>query len=276
MPVCVRDAQCSHFSCLITYSASSQSLVLPKCLVLPPCCVEAHKAGALQVLDAGSRQSIPSVMRWYNTMLSHANISEFTGALSSPPVTSSASSQAASHSQTNGVVKEKSKENTSSGSRNDQTPGQKPVDQQSSSGEGQQDKLKGKGDGQQDKPKDSGDGQQGKPKGKDAKGGKLAKNDVAKGQKKGGDKKDKPSQAPKGACLLHLLLLLPCYPIPAATPAILPPAIHSPSPWYPCPCCCPNPCCYPCYLAPFPPPLLTPNYYAAAAAASLCCCLNCC
>ena len=152
----------------------------------------------MQVLDARSRQSIPNVMRWYNTILSHPTISEFTGTPSSPPLTSSASSSAASHSQTNGVLEEKSKATAASGSQTAHTPNQQVGEQQTSSGEGQQEKASGTGDGQQDKLKGKGEGRQDKPKGKDAKGGKLAKNDVAKGQKKGGDKKEKTSQAPKG------------------------------------------------------------------------------
>ena len=183
----------------------------------------------MQVLNEHSRQSIPNVMRWYNTMLSHPTISEFTGTPSWPPLASSASSSAASHSQTNGVLEDKSKATAVSGSQTACAPNQQIGDQQTSSGEGQQEKASGTGDGQQDKPKGRGEGRQDKPKGKDAKGGKLAKNDVAKGQKKGGDKKEKPSQAPKGIDPLSafrppLAVAATFYPTPAAAPAESAPA----------------------------------------------------
>ena len=165
----------------------------------------------MQVLDARSRQSIPNVMRWYNTMLFHPTIAEFTGTPNSPPDTSSASSSAASHSQTNGVLESKSKASASPTSQRAGTPIQQASEHQSC-GEEQEDKANGTGDGQQDKLKGKGDGQQDKPQGKDAKGGKLAKNDVAKGQKKGGDKKEKPSQAPKGT-----------HPLPTTTHVCAPP-----------------------------------------------------
>ena len=166
----------------------------------------------MQVLDARSCQSIPNVMRWYNTMLSHPTISELIGTPSLPPTISSASSSAASHSQTNGVLEERSKPTAVSGSQSACTHNQQ-IGEPTSSGKRQQEKAHGTGDGQQDKLKGKRDGQQDKPKGKDAKGGKLAKNDVAKGQKKGGDKKEKPTQAPKGftpylPLTLPMLLLL--------------------------------------------------------------------
>lgn len=146
------------------------------------------KRVADKVLDARSRQSIPSIMRWYNTLLSHPKVLELTGALSPPPVTSSASSSdSAPHAQTNGIE-----------GHSKASPSSKASQQRSSQDDGQEEKTKGRTDGQQDKGKGKADGQHEKPKGKDAKGGKLAKNDVAKGQKKGGDKKEKPAQAPKG------------------------------------------------------------------------------
>lgn len=148
------------------------------------------------MLDARSRQSIPNTIRWFNTVLSHPNLSEFAGPLSAPPVTSaassSASSSASSHAQTNGIATGKSKD---SQSQNVHKADAAAAGQQSSLPQGQQSNTR---EGQQSQSKGNSDGQQDKPKGKDAKGGKLAKNDVAKGQKKGGDKKEKPSQAPKG------------------------------------------------------------------------------
>ena len=151
-----------------------------------------------QVLDARSRQAIPNVMRWYNTLISHPTMSEFTGTPSLPPLTSSASSSAASHAQTNGVSEDKPQATAKSGSQSTRTSKQQVGEHQISEGKGQQEKANGMRDGHQDKLQGKHDGQQDKPKGKVAKGGKLAKNDVAKGQKKGGDKKEKPSQAPKG------------------------------------------------------------------------------
>ncbi|KAL3156197.1 hypothetical protein ABBQ32_012481 [Trebouxia sp. C0010 RCD-2024] len=163
------------------------------------------KKVADKVFDARSRQTIPSIMRWYNTILSHPKVSGLTGPPSPPPIHSSASSSAAPNHQTNGT-KGTSRERAAVASSD---TSQQVGDQQSSSGEGQQstgkgkaeghqEKGKGRAEGQQEKGKGRAEGQEDKPKGKDAKGGKLAKNDVAKGQKKGGDKKDKPSQAPKG------------------------------------------------------------------------------
>ena len=201
----------------------------------------------MQVLDARNRQSIPNVMRWYNTMLSHPTISEFTGTPSLPPVTSSASSSAASHSETNGVLEGKSKASMSSESQRAGTPIQQ-ASVQHSPGKGQQDKANGSGNGQQDKPK-----------GKGAKGGKLAKNDVAKGQKKGGDKKEKPSQAPKGTHSLPA-----SYPPLAvaasfnATPAAVPSHVGSPA------------------AAAAPSPAGSPAAAAAAAASAVVHCEYCC
>ena len=132
-------------------------------------------------------------MRWYNTVLSHPNISEFTGPLIPPPINSSASSSTQGQ---QGKLK---------GTPNGQQT------QAHGAPNGQQSQAKGAPNGQEGQAKGSSDGHQGqangapngrpdKPKGKDAKGGKLAKNDVAKGQKKGGDKAPK---APTGGLAGH-------------------------------------------------------------------------
>ncbi len=137
-------------------------------------------------------------MRWFNTVQSHPNVAEFLGPIAPAPVTSSASSSAAPHSATNGIAHGQA---ARGGEASTSQSGSQPASSATGTAASQP------------------DGQQGrsKPKGKDAKGGKLAKNDVAKGQKKGGDKKDKPSQAPKGDksnqnedAILHSTSLLKC------------------------------------------------------------------
>ena len=138
----------------------------------------------MQALDTSARQSLPSVIRWYNTILSHPHIAEFTGPITAAPAISSSSSSPAPHAATNGIshgqaARGGEASTSQSTSQSASQSGSKSASDAASDAHGQQQR-------------------QDKPKGKDAKGGKLAKNDVAKGQKKGGDKKDKPSQAPKG------------------------------------------------------------------------------
>ena len=146
---------------------------------------------SMQVLDPNAHKSIPNVMRWYNTVLSHPSVAEFVR--STPSASASSSSSAPSSTvipdaQTNGFSHDQS-------SRNEATSSFQSTSQTRSSTLSSTPALSGG-------PSDHKQGQEAKAKGKDSKGGKLAKNDVAKGQKKGGSTKDKPVQAQKsqGGC----------------------------------------------------------------------------
>ena len=144
----------------------------------------------MQILDAKARQSIPGVMRWYNTIISHPNIAEFVEPIGPAPATSLASS----YSTTNGIPEGQA---ARGGEASTSQSSSHPTSQSAS------------GTAAESAPLAADQKVQGKPTGKDAKGGKLAKNDVAKGQKKGGAKKEKPSQAPKGNADSHYNISIP-------------------------------------------------------------------
>lgn len=124
-----------------------------------------------QVLKAGAHTSIPNVLRWHNTISYHPHVAEYIGPVTMLPAASPASSSShATPPLANGHPPEgASRGGTLSSAAT--SASQEAADQSSDS----------------------------KSKGKAAKGGKLAKNDVAKGQKKGGEKKQKQGQAPKAA-----------------------------------------------------------------------------
>lgn len=131
----------------------------------------------IQVLKAEAHTSIPSVLRWFNTIAYHPQVAEYINLVTvlpaaDPPSSSSSAKSPAANGHPSGGV-----------SRG--VPGLIAAAAASSSSSAGASAASQEAAGQE------------KPKGKAAKGGKLAMNDVAKGQKKKGGDKEKPAQNPK-------------------------------------------------------------------------------
>ena len=132
----------------------------------------------------------PNTMRWFNTILSHPHVSQYAGPLTPPPVKPTPSSSAANQPQPNGIPKQKQADHAST-SQAASKPTTELNGQQAQSGKADQKQSMGKGDGQQDKPK-----------GKDAKGGKLAKERRCQGAKEGRRQEGQALPSSQGCCLV--------------------------------------------------------------------------
>ena len=130
-----------------------------------------------QVLKAEAHTSTPSVLRWFNTIAYLPHVAEYIGPVTVLPAADpTSSSSSATPPPANGHP---------SGGVSRGVPGLIAAAAASSSSSAGASAASQEAAGQE------------KPKGKAAKGGKLALNDVAKGQKKKGRDKEKPSQNPK-------------------------------------------------------------------------------